>query len=399
KASTLQGPPIAPLAGPASSPAGDLPPLGTPDAKGGSWKLWNEETTTRPIVDAIDGAKSVVNVEFFGFSDGGKGSHVVNALERAARRGVEVNVFTDATSIPALPLGSYFKMKSRIEDAGGTVKNNVRLPVVYDHDDTPGLKHVDHRKVVTVDGKTAFVGGINFIKLEDGFHDSMLQLSGVDAARLAADQLDRWSRVGGAVSQRHREGVTAALAGAALVPTSPTAMRIVANAPEQGRSELTDGYRDLIRSAKTRLWISSPGWSDQELIEELNQAAARGVDVRLVAPGKPPLGIPLINWVGQSHLRELVGHGAKAIEIPEVLHRKALIADDEVIFSSFNVTGRSKTADHEVGVRTKDPEFVAAIAGVLQRDMDRGTAITAESGSRAGRTIGNLIAQRFKISY
>ena len=373
---------------------------GTPDAqaKDGSWKLWNEETTNRAIVDAIDGAKNVVDVEFFGFSDSGKGSHIVDALERAGKRGVEVNVMTDAISRSSIPFGAYGSMKDRLEAVGGTVIDTFRLPVIKKQE-LPGLQHVDHRKVVAIDGKDAFVGGINFIRVEDDYHDSMLQVSGTTAARLSAEALDRWRNVGGTITDRHQAAVTDALGGAKLIPDDPKEMRIVANAPDTGRNELTDGYKELIRNAKQRLWISSPGFSDQELMGELKDAAARGVDVRVVAPGKSPLGIPLIKWVAQSHLRDAGALGAKTYEIPEVLHRKSLIADDEVIFSSFNMTGRSKTADHEIGVRTKDPEFVDAVASILQKDMDRGTLLTPETGGAVGRSVGDLIAKKLKISY
>ncbi|MCW2925493.1 MAG: cls [Thermoleophilia bacterium] len=375
---------------------------GMPDAQGSrGWKLWNETNVTPAIVQSIDGAKSVVNAEFFGISDGGKGHDVVDALVRAADRGVEVNVMADEVSMVALPVGSFQRMQKRIEAAGGDVRTNFRVPLVGQRaKETPGLAHVDHRKVVTVDGTDAFVGGINFIKLEDDYHDSMVQLKGIDAARLAADQLDRWGRVGGAVSARHTASVADALGGvSALAKPAPEEMQVLKNAPDQGIQELTTGYRDLIRNAKQRVWISTPGLSDQGLIEDINQAAARGVDVRIVSPGKPPLGIPVISWVGRSHLKELLGHGGTAYEIPEVLHRKALIADDEVIFSSYNVTGRSREHDHEIGVRTADPEFVAAIGATLQKDMSTGTKLEASALNGVGVKIGDFLAQKLKIDY
>lgn len=372
---------------------------GPPEAVGSAgWKLWNETTITPAVVDAIDGAKQVVNVEFFAISDGGKGAHVVDALVRAAERGVEVNVITDATAVGALPIPSWLRMKHRIEQAGGEVKVNLRVPGLSSL--VPeGLRHVNHRKSVTVDGATAFVGGINFIKLEDDYHNSMVQLSGVSAARLASEQLTRWQRVGGTVSQRHAASVEQALQGKALIPTDPKEMRIVSNAPDERRFDITDGYVELIRGAKRRLWISSPGYSDRALLDEIAAAAARGVDVRLIAPGTPPLGIAPINWIGRSNLKRVMEHGAKSYEIPETLHRKSIIADDEVIFSSFNITGRSKTADHEVGVRTRDPEFVKAIEATLAKDMDRAGEIDAGKLDGAGVKFADVLTRTLKFSY
>ncbi len=394
-------PPITPSVAPPRTPIDDanLPPAGAPDAVGSAgWKLWNEKTATRAIVDAIDGADKVVNAEFFAITDGGKGTYVVDALERAAQRGVEVNVLADSISLFSLPLGSYVRMKNRIEDAGGTVFTNVRAPIVKSRKDEPALQNVNHRKVVTVDGTTAFTGGINYIKLEDHFEDSMVQLSGVSAARLAADQLDRWTRANGAASDLHRQTVDDALAGASLVSSDPTDMHVLANAPEQQRTELTEAYKELITGAKERLWISSAGYSDQELMDLVTDASRRGVDVRMVTSGKAPLGLPIINWVGESHLREAMREGARAVAIPGIIHRKALVADDEVVFSSFNMTGRSKQHLHEIGLRTKDPEFVQAVADVVANDLSRGTPIDVERRDMGGR-VGDFIAQKAKLNY
>lgn len=391
-------PPVTRSAAPPIDEA-NLPPAGAPDAVGSAgWKLWNEKTATRAIVDAIDGADKVVNAEFFAITDGGKGTYVVDALERAAKRGVEVNVLADSISLFSLPVGSYLRMKNRIEDAGGTVFTNVRAPIVKSRKDEPALQNVNHRKVVTVDGTTAFTGGVNYIKLEDHFEDSMVQLSGVSAARLAADQLDRWTRANGSASDAHRQTVDDALQGASLVSSDPNDMHVLANAPEQQRTELTDAYKELIRGAKERVWISSAGYSDQELMDLVTDASRRGVDVRMVTSGKAPLGLPIINWVGESHLREAMREGAEAVAIPGIIHRKALIADDEVVFSSFNMTGRSKQHLHEVGLRTKDPEFVEAVANVLSTDLERGTPIDVARRDVGGR-VGDFIAQKVKMNY
>lgn len=370
-----------------------------PSATGPGWKLYDETTATAAIVDAVRGAKTVVNAEFFGVSDAGKGAQLTDALVDAARRGVEVNVVTDFASVVSLPIGSFQRFRNRVEEAGGHVVVNSRLPFADRVREHPGLRHVDHRKVVTVDGTTGFTGGMNFVKITDDYHDSMVKLDGPAGARLAAEQLDRWSRVGGAVTDRHRSAVEHALDGVTKLPKDPREMAIVANAPEQGRFELTNRYLELIRGAKERLWITSPGFSDQLVIEELNKAAQRGVDVRVVAPGKAPLGVAVINWVGRSHLTELLGHGGKVFEVPEVLHRKAIIADDEVILSSYNITERSRRHDHELGVATRDPKFVAAMAQLLKKDMIESNRLEPGEFRGVGQRIGDFIAQRLRFSY
>lgn len=365
-----------------------------PAAAGGAWKLFDETNATAAMVDAVDGARQVVNAEFFGFTDAGKGAQLVTALESAAKRGVEVNVITDFVSSLALPPRSWHRMRDKVEGAGGSVILTSRVPGDPRARANPALKHVDHRKVVTVDGTTGFVGGMNLVPITDGYADTMVGLTGLPAARLAADQLDRWTRVNGSATERHRRTVSEALGGAPVKPTDPTELAIVANAPEQQRFELTDGYRDAIRGAKERLWIATPGISDRDIMADVNDAARRGVDVRIIMSEKAPVA-PTVGWVARAHLTDLAAAGGRSFEIPGTLHRKALIADDEVILSSYNLTKRSADADHEVGIRTKEPTFVAAIADIIQRDVDSATEFDPETFTGLTARIGKAFASRF----
>lgn len=365
-----------------------------PAVHNGGWKLFDETNAAPAIVDAVNGAKQVVNAEFFGFTDAGKGAALVTALEGAAKRGVEVNVVTDWISSLALPPGSYHRMRNKIHDAGGSVILTTRIPGAPRAKEHPALKHVDHRKVVTIDGNTAFVGGMNLVPLTDSYKDSMVGLTGVAAARLAADQLDRWTRVGGNVTERHTRSVTEALDGAPVKTDDPTQLRIVANAPEQERFELTEGYRDLIRNAKERLWIATPGISDRDVMNDIHDAAKRGVDVRIIASEKAPVAPP-VGWVARSHMADLIANGGTAYEIPGTLHRKALIADDQAILSSYNLTKRSADADHEVGIQTSDPKFVEAVQQLLQKDIDSATKFDPAEFTGPSQAVGSFFAKRF----
>lgn len=386
---------------PASPPAGHVsrgrvrevapPPLAT----GPGWKIFDETTAANAIVDAIAGARHVVNAEFFGIGDAGKGALVTDALVAAAKRGVEVNVIGDFMSEITPPVGAYQQMRRRVQAAGGHVITTSPIPFSRAGRRTPGVADIDHRKVVTIDGDRGFVGGMNLLRMTDAYHDSMVELSGVAAARLAAEELGRWGRVGGQVSDAHRASVAAALNGAPVASTDPRDLRIVANAPDEGRHELSDGYADLIGGAKRRVWISTPAISDRKIMEEIEAAAARGVDVRIVTPGGVALGVPLIQWVARAHLATLEQAGGSAWEVPDILHRKALIADDEAILSSYNLTARSRMHDHEVGIRTTEPTFVRAVAAMLSNDMARGTKFDPSTFTGIDARIGALIAKYF----
>ncbi|MCW2974665.1 MAG: phospholipase D/Transphosphatidylase, partial [Thermoleophilia bacterium] len=310
-------------------------------ARGTDWQLFDQDSATDAIVAAIDGARHVVDAEFFAIADAGKGARLVASLVAAAKRGVEVNLLTDVTSTLLPPLGNFARLRRDLEGAGGHVIFNSRVPFLPRVLKDAALRHVDHRKVVAVDGETSFVGGMNFTPVTDDYHDSMVRLTGVPAARLATEALDRWERVGGDVSPRHRDVVRAALGDAPPKATSSLELDIQINAPERAIYQLTESYRELIRTARTRVWITTPGLSDQSLIRDIDDAARRGVDVRIVTSGVPLLGVPLLNWVGDSHLKKLISLGGAGFQIPEVLHRKSLVVDDTAVLSSYNITGRS----------------------------------------------------------
>ena len=374
-----------------------MPALGNDVA--GSWSLFDQDTATGAIVDAIRGASQVVNAEFFVLTDAGKGAQLCGALVDAARRGVEVNVLVDFTSLVMPPVASFQRLRSELERAGGHVVVTSRMPFSERARSTPALKHVDHRKVVTVDGRVGFLGGMNFTTVTDGFHDSMIRLTQLPAARLAAEQLERWRSVGGPVSGRHEATVRDALGTAPRRPVDPSELDVISNSPDRGDHVLSDAYRELIRGAKTRIWVTTPGLSDQDVIGDLEAAARRGVDVRVVTSGEPLLHLPLLNWVGRSHLKALMLQGGSAYEIPETLHRKALLVDDTAILSSYNLTGRSRLHDHEIGVRSSAPDFVAAIEAVIGADTSHATKLDAARITGVGAWIGDLVAQKLKLSY
>ncbi len=357
-----------------------------------TWELHGETTATGAIVDAINGARQVVNAEFFGLTDAGKGAQVAAALVNAAKRGVEVNVIVDFISQAAPPFGSFQSMRRDIEAAGGHMIVTSRAMFPSSAASIPGVKNVDHRKVVTVDGTTGFVGGMNLVPMTDAYHDTMVRLSGVDAARLAANQIDRWASVGGAISARHEQSVRDALGGAELIPTDPNAMRIVSNAPDVQRFDLSAAYAQLIKTAKRRIWVSTAGISDRAIMGLLADAAKRGVDVRIITSKKPPVS-RVVGWVADGHLANLAAAGGTAWQTPGILHRKAIVVDDEAILSSYNLTQRSAEHDHEIGVRTKDPSFVRAVSDLLQHAMDESTQFDPAIRHGFGRAFGDFVAR------
>lgn len=370
-----------------------------PVATGHDWKIHTDGDAVNAIVDAISGAKQIVNAEFFGIADAGNGARVTDALVDRAKAGVEVNVIADQVSVVSLPLGSFQSFQRKIEGAGGHIIVNSRLPWSSKVKEYPALKHVDHRKVVTIDGTRGFTGGMNFETISDGYHDAMVELTGPAAAKLGAEELDRWQRVGGDVTARHAKSVSDALKANPEDPADPNAIHILANAPEQKRYELSKHMAESIDKAQDRIVVTSPAFTDTPMIEKLEAAAKRGVDVTVIGSGAAPVGVPLINWLSRAHFKDLIASGAKVFETPEVLHMKAMVADGEATLSSYNITNRSRQHDHEIGVTSADPDFTKALATLLATDAGRSKELTPDDLRGMSTKIGSILVDKLNFTY
>jgi len=187
----------------------------------------------------------------------------------------------------------------------------------------------------------------------------------------------------------------------ALRPDS-AAVEVLDNSPTKGArvAEVSDFYRQSIRTAKDRLWIASPGWTDPDMVSDITAAATRGVDVRVITSGKPPLHAPPIIWSTRSALRELLAAGGKIFETPNVSHTKAIVADGAAAVGSYNITRRSALHDHEIALATHEPEVVQQVAQLFLNDFAASKRLTtAETTSGLGQRGMNFLSDKFHFGY
>src|SRR6185369_1891129 len=193
--------------------------------------------------------------------------------------------------------------------------------------DGQALTRSDHRKMIEVDNEVAYVGGMNFSKGFDQWHDLMVRAEGPVAAQGRAEFLGRWNDLGGKTRP----------------PTAPLRSagngeaRLVANSPG-GDLDNTKQYIDGINAAKQRAWVITPQIGSAKLVQPLIAAAGRGVDVRLLLPSHQAKGLaPYVTGLtSQMFYRDLVKAGVKVYEIPEMTHSKGWIVDQSATVGSFN---------------------------------------------------------------
>src|SRR5262249_26034425 len=186
----------------------------------------------------------------------------------------------------------------------------------------------DHRKILVIDRRIAFTGGMN-IADEYGsarrsrfprgpWRDTQVRVEGPTAWEMAVVFSEAWRRAGGEI---------------ALEPLSnrgegPVRILTLDSRPGRGHGETAAVLAAIAAAAKRRVWITNAYFAPRRLaLEHLGRAAARGVDVRLLLPGSTD--VPLVRHAGHGYYQRLLETGARVFEFRKaVLHAKTLVADD-----------------------------------------------------------------------
>lgn len=289
-------------------------------------------------------ARQFIHIEYFKFGGDRAGREVRELLMQKAREGVEV-LFLFNNMMRANVPRKYFR---EMEKAG------IRV-LAYTHLRT-GVRqwfmHVNsqnHRKLVIVDGKVAYTGGMN---LNDNYFfrwgDTHMRITGPVIARLQASFLDSWlsshGAIDGPVSRYFDSGFPVQEA-----PYGNKLMQVVTSAPEFPRPTAQVAYEWVLEHARKYVFIQTPYFvPPKSLLQALKDAAGRGVDVRLLLPGW--IDTPLVGPANRSYYAECIDAGIRIIERFGVFnHSKTLVADDVfTIIGASNLDARSLKVNSEM---------------------------------------------------
>ena len=319
--------------------------------------LENGEEYYPCVFAAIAAARSELFVETFILFDDPVGRELQQALIAAARRGVRVELTVDGYGSHDLPA----PFVDALTAAG------VRVHVFDPRRRLFGFRvnifRRMHRKLVVVDGRRAFVGGLNFSHdhLRDhgpqAKQDYAVEIEGplVGDIRALAERAvappSRWW---------WRRGAVAAIAN--RPPAGRATALLAARDNEHRRDEIEAHYRAAIRGARRQVIIANayffPGY---RLLRELRDAARRGVDVRLVLQGRPDM--PWVRWVALALYDYLLRGGVRIYEFCErPLHAKVATVDNEwATVGSSNLDPLSLSLNLEANVVVRDRHFSARL--------------------------------------
>jgi len=318
----------------------------------------NEQYFER-MLQAIEASRAYVLLEMYLVESGIIAGRFVEALGRAARRGVRVCAVFDGFG--SLKLGSGYRRT--LTEAGVELRtfNPIRLRTKLQN----FLR--DHRKLLLIDGVVAFVGGVG---LTDEFgipgppgqpwRDLMVEISGPVVADWQRAFDRTWRRAGG----------TLGLAAPSACPDiADGADGRVALSEARERSVLANGVVRRIDAARTRAWIMSAYFvPSRRFRKALRRAARRGVDVRLLVPG-PLTDHPWVRQAARRYYGKMLRNGVKIFEYqPRMLHAKLIICDDWVSIGSSNLDRWSFKWNLEANQEVQNAAFAAAAATVFEGD-------------------------------
>lgn len=329
--------------------------------------LVNGEEAYPAMLAAIGGAQNSVGLCTYIFDSDRVGRQFVNALGDAAARGVDVKVLVDGVGeIYSRPRISGLLRDEGIPTARFMPWNRWRW--------VPHLNLRNHRKILVVDGKTAFTGGMNIgvrhlAEADDNPKKALdlhFEVQGPVVADVEQAFLEDWSFATGANCLR-ADPLDLPWAGDLWA-------RVIIDGPNEDFEKLRWMYMAATNAARESVRIMTPYFvPDRELVASMSAAAMRGVNVEIVLPERS--NIPFVSWATDAMLWQVLEHGVQVYrQPPPFTHSKLFVVDnDYAIVGSGNFDARSLRLNFEFNLEIYGEEFVS----VLAQHVDQAKACAA----------------------
>lgn len=355
--------------------------------------------TEAAMFRAMREAKRSIDLETYILEGEGIGESLATLAADKASEGVAVRIVYDSVGSIATPL-EYF---DGLRDAGvGVCEFNPVNPtrVRWRTRLHLSINNRDHRKLLIVDGRVAFTGGINISsvyrssswarsgslepELRNGWRDTHVVVRGPVVTQFQSLFDQTWSEQACPTPEAmdQAEGPTAT---APPPRTGPMAARLLAADPAAGSSELYTALLSALDHATDRVWLTYGYFvPDERMLEALRAAATRKVDVRLMLPGFSDFWAPF--HAGRSHYASLLSAGVRIFERQgALLHAKAGVIDGVwSTVGSTNLDWRSFVHNYEADLLILDAEFGREMEALFRRDETRSKEILADEWEQRG---------------
>ncbi len=333
--------------------------------------LINGEATFKSIFKEIETAEDYILIQFYTVLDDTLGRKLREKLIRKVQEGIRVYFLYDEIGSNQLP-NSYLK-ESR--------KHGIKIShfkTTRGWTNRLRLNFRNHRKIVVIDGKKAYMGGLNVSNKYLGTHpkygfwrDTHVLVEGPSVQCVQLSFIADWYWANHSVPELNWQPKAS--------ETGNKKMIILSSGPADDLETCGIFFVHAINSARHRLWIVTSYFvPDQQVISALQLAALRGVDVKIIIPQKSDLRITYLSSF--SYLKEILRTGAKIYRYKKgYLHQKATLIDDEfAVLGTANLDNRSFRINFEINMLVTDKDFAAEVEKMMEDDLSNSFRVGVE---------------------
>jgi len=339
--------------------------------------LWKRKDSFQTIFDAVKNAEKFICLQFYIFKNDETGITLSKLLKQRSRKGVKVYILYDH-------FGSFGTPRSFWKDMS-LVGIKIRASHPFKWTAPFNYVHRDHRKLIVIDSKKAFAGGLNIANEYSGFHlrrrssgwrDTGILVEGPVVNELFDTFKKSWITWGGEkiFFQGTDEGARNRMPRDA-VPALPIFVY-----SGKGRKRMRNLLRYSIDHARTSILLTTAYFTpSRRLIEKLEAAVRRGVKVRLLVPGKSD--VPAASYAGRAFFSRLLKSGIEIYTyLGEMLHAKTYLFDQcWSIIGSTNLDYQSLRYNDEGNIGILDLSFASKMTEIFEKDLKNSVKIDKET--------------------
>lgn len=333
------------------------------------------------FIEDIKNAQEHIHLLYYTFRSDSLGKKIMAALEERAAAGVEVLIVYDALGCR----GNDPKFFARLESLGGQAKVffGSHIPFV-----NLRMNYRNHRKILVVDGKIAYMGGFNIGNEYLGlgplgnWRDTHLRIQGNAVLTLQSRFFMDWNAVVPKDERIKYEDC--------YFPISPkmgdTTMQIAASGPENDIQAIKMGFIKMISQAKKSIYIQTPYFiPDMSVHEIIMIAAMSGVEVNIMIPSKPDH--PFVYRATEYFAKDVLEYGANVYIYEDgFFHSKVMVVDDEIAtVGSANMDVRSFRLNFEINSFIYDPDIAKELVDNFKLDIEKSKKVDLDYFEKQSR--------------
>ncbi|WP_400072991.1 cardiolipin synthase [Zobellia russellii] len=342
--------------------------------------LINGEEKFKRLFEDLRNAESHIHLEYFVLFDDELGNKLISILMDKAKSGVKVRLVYD-------DVGSKIsnRVKKKMSESG--IEHYAFMPVLFSNS-TGKLNYRDHRKIIVIDGKVGYVGGINLAQRYDNsyknpryWRDTHLRLQGGAVGSLQSSFLLNWN-----FASNNEVDIEKSFFPQNKPETEkPVAVQIAASGPDTDWANIMEAIFCAISSAKERIYITSPYFMPNDaILTALTTAARSGLDVRVMVPYESDSWAA--QYAGDSYIEHCLESGIRIYRYCKgFIHAKTMVIDNQFsTVGTANLDYRSFSINFEINAMIYNQEINRQLATNFFDDLEECEEVELERWQNRG---------------